>query len=178
MIACDPGGITTSPERKGALAARETVMTAWRVGVMMTVALTLAGACDGGFVMRNGLPRVTWVALEALDGDRAALTLWLQDADGDAVDVKASWSVGGESGEVTLLPGSAPLVGLPTERGIGSEEGQPHRVIWDLGDVPDGAVTLTFVVDDRPYKGDDGDVYTANGLDPRVGGGPLEAVRE
>lgn len=136
-----------------------------------------AGACEGGFEVENGRPRVTWVALEALPGERAALTLWLQDPEGDAVDVTASWQLGAEGGAVALAPGSPPLTGLPTQLGLGTVSGQPHRVVWDLGGVPAGAVTLTIRVDDRPHTGDDGDAYRVEGVDPRQGGGPLAATR-
>ncbi len=147
----------------------------WWLGAM--VAGIGASACDGGFDVENGRPRVSWVALESLAGERAALTLWVQDAEGDPVDVTASWQRGSESGAVALAAGSPPLIGLPTQLGLGTVNGQPHRVVWDLGGVPAGAVTLTIRVDDRPHAGDDGDAYRVEGVDPRQGGGPLAATR-
>ena len=141
------------------------------------VAAALVGACGDEVVVKNGQPRVTWVALEALGEDRAALTLWVQDAEGDAVDVVIRWRVGGEEGPVVLAAGSPPLMGLPTELGIGDDAGQAHRVVWNLGEVPPGNAELTLQVDDRPHQGGDGDTYRVDGLDPRVGGGPAAASR-
>jgi len=135
------------------------------------------GACDSGYNIQNGRPRVTWVAVEAIDDGHAAVTLWLQDPEGDAVDTTITWSVGGQSGAFVPAAGSAPLSGLPTQLGLNDDDGQPHRVIWDLAGVPAGAASLTIVVDDRPHAGDDGDTYRVDGLDPRVGGGPIAAVR-
>lgn len=135
-----------------------------------------AAACDSGLDVQNGRPRVTWAAVEVLDEGRAYLTLWLQDPEGDAVDARVTWSAGGSSGELALAPGSAPLLGLPTQLGIATTSGQAHRVVWDIGAVPAGAATLTIEVDDRPHAGDEGDAYRVEGLDPRVGGGPIAAV--
>lgn len=133
-------------------------------------------ACDDGPDLSNRAPVVTQVALEALDEGRAALTLWVKDAEGDAVDVAITWSAGGQSGALVLAPGSAPLVGVPTELALGEALGQAHRVLWDLAGVPEGAATFALTVDDRPHSGADGDTYrTSEGIDPRVGGGPVPA---
>lgn len=146
--------------------------------LLASVGLPSTVACDGGFALENGLPRVTWVAVEPVAADRAALTLWVKDAEGDAVDVAITWSAGGQSGPLVLAPGSAPLVGLPTQLGLTDDDGQAHRVLWDLTGVPEGAATFALVVDDRPHAGSDGDVYrTDDGLDPRAGGGPVAASR-
>lgn len=136
-------------------------------------------ACDDGPDLSNRPPVVTQVALEALDEGRAALTLWVKDVEGDAVDVTVTWSAGGQSGSLVLAPGSAPLLGVPTELALGEVLGQPHRVLWDLSGVAEGAATLALTVDDRPHAGSDGDTYrTSEGIDPRVGGGPVAAVRD
>lgn len=131
-----------------------------------------ASACGDGVALKNGPPRVTWVAVEALAGDRAALTLWVQDPEGDAVDVGISWSGGGAGGEIALAPGSAPLLGLPTQAGLNDDEGAPHRVTWDLTGVPEGAIELSIDTDDRPYDDDAGDTWRVT-LDPRTTVGPL-----
>jgi len=95
------------------------------------------------------------------------------------VDVAITWSVGGQSGVLALAPGSAPLLGVPTERALGEPLGQAHSVLWDLSGVPEGAATFVLTVDDRPHAGSDGDAYrTSEGLDPRVGGGPVAASRQ
>jgi len=149
-------------------------------GVVLAAVGLCAGvgaACDGAFTLENGQPRVTWVALEPLDGERAALTLWVEDAEGDAVDVAISWMVGAETGPLVLARGSAPLLGLPTQLGLNSDGGQPHRVLWDLSGVPQGPAVLLLQVDDRPHAGSAGDVYRTEAIDPRLGGGPVAAVR-
>jgi hypothetical protein len=149
----------------------------WWCSLGSMLAVAAVAGCDGGFEVENGRPRVTWVALEALGAERSALTLWLQDPEGDAVDVAARWSLGAQSGALTLAPGSAPLAGLPTQLGIGTVNGQSHRVIWDLAGVPAGALTLVLTVDDRPHAGDAGDSYRIEGIDPRESGGPFAATR-
>jgi hypothetical protein len=151
------------------LFSRRSALLPWSVIGLLGV------GCDGGFVVENGLPRVTWLAVEPISAERAALTLWVQDPDGDAVDVAITWAAAGATGDLELAPGSPPLLGLPTQLGLGSEDGQAHRVIWNLAGVPDGALTLTLRLDDRPHKGSDGDLYRAQGIDPRVGGGPFAA---
>lgn len=133
-------------------------------------------ACTDSYEVKNGRPRVTWAALEAIDEGEAALTLWLQDPDGDAVDVSITWTAGAAGGAFEPSPGSAPLSGLPTQLGLDDPAGQAHRVLWNIAAVPAGPVTLTLVVDDRPHAGDDGDAYRVEGLDPRLGGGPVTAV--
>ena len=65
---------------------------------------------------------------------------------------------------------------MPTELGLNTSQGQLHRVTWDISDVPQGSLTLTFTVDDRPYEGPAGDTYTVT-LDPRTATGPLPATR-
>lgn len=136
-------------------------------------------ACDDGPDLSNRPPVVTQVALEALDEGRAALTLWVKDVEGDAVDVAITWSAGGQSGPLVLAPGSAPLSGVPTELALGEALGQPHTVLWDLSGVPEGAATFVLTADDRPHAGSDGDTYrTSEGIDPRAGGGPVPAVKE
>ena len=85
-----------------------------RAGVAAAISLAMLG-CSDTIDLDNGRPRVTWVAIEAIDADQAALTLWVQDVEGDAVDIDARWTSGGESGPVVLRPGSAPLSGLPTQ---------------------------------------------------------------
>jgi hypothetical protein len=138
---------------------------------------TVALGCDGDLVLKNGRPSVTWVETTPIDANTSALTLWVKDAEGDAVDVTARWEVGSQSGDLVLAPGSAPLTALPTELGLTLEEGQIHRVQWDLTGVPAGALTLVLTVDDRPYKGDDGDTFRVTDLDPRADSGPLPALR-
>lgn len=152
------------------------MQSAWRwvMGTAATASMVLA--CDSGFDVENGRPRVTWVAVEPLDDGSAALTLWVKDAEGDAVDARITWSGNGQSGELVLAPGSAPLSGLPTLRGL-DDDGQPSRVTWDLDGVPAGTVTLSITVDDRPFKGDAGDIYVSEPIDPRVGGGPVTLTR-
>ncbi len=144
--------------------------------VVTAATSSMAVACDGGFDVENGRPRVTWVAVEPLDDDSAALTLWVKDAEGEAVDATITWSANGQSGALVLVPGSAPLSGLPTVRGL-DDDGQASRVTWDLSGVPAGAVTLSITVDDRPFTGDAGDLYVSEPIDPRVGGGPVALTR-
>jgi len=146
-------------------------------GVAAVAWFSLVSACDGGFALQNGRPQVTWVAVEPIDDGHAALTIWLRDPEGDAVDARVTWTVSGASEVVALAPGSPPLSGLPTQLGLNDDSGQPHRVIWDLTGVPAGAATFTIAVDDRPHAGDDGDTYRTEPLDPRVGGGPIATTR-
>jgi len=141
-------------------------------------AVLIVGACDSDLVLKNGRPRVTWVETTPIDATTTALTLWVKDAEGDAVDVAIRWELGGQSGDLVLAPGSAPLKGLPTELGLNTAEGQVHRVRWNISEVPAGALTLLLTVDDRPYEGDDGDTYRVTGLDPRAEAGPLPALRQ
>jgi len=138
---------------------------------------TFAIACDGDLALKNGRPSVTWVETTPIDSNTSALTLWVKDAEGEAVDVAIRWEAGSQSGDLVLAPGSAPLTALPTELGLTLEEGQIHRIQWDLTDVPAGALTLVLTVDDRPYEGDDGDTYRVTDLDPRADSGPLPALR-
>ena len=139
----------------------------------MVAGIGLSG-CGDGVALKNGRPRVTWVAVEALASERAALTMWVQDPEGDAVDVGLGWGAGNAGGEVALAPGSAPLLGLPTQAGLNDEHGTPHRVTWDLTGVPAGQVELSIDVDDRPFDDDPGDTYRVT-LDPRTTSGPLTA---
>ncbi len=146
----------------------------WLVVTAATASMVVA--CDSGFDVENGRPRVTWIAVEPFDDDGAALTLWVKDAEGDAVDARITWSGNGSSGELALMAGSPPLSGLPTLRGL-EADGQPSRVTWDLSGVPAGTVTLSITVDDRPFTGDAGDTYVSEPIDPRVGGGPIQLTR-
>lgn len=133
-------------------------------------------ACESDLTLENARPAITWVEATPVDSTRAALSLWVKDAEGDAVDVAIRWSAGGEGGDLLLTAGSAPLLGLPTELGLGTAEGQLHRVGWDLTGVPAGALTLTLTVDDDPYEAPAGDTYTVV-LDPRTAAGPVPATR-
>lgn len=135
-----------------------------------------AVACESDLTLENARPAVTWVEATPVDTTRAALSLWVKDAEGEAVDVAIRWSAGGAGGDLVLAPGSAPLLGLPTELGLGTAEGQLHRVAWDLTGVPAGQVTLTLTVDDDPYEAPVGDTYTVV-LDPRTAMGPVRATR-
>ncbi len=165
------------PERMMVVAQGRGSMSGCLAGVCVLALASLASACDSSFSVENGRPRVAWVAVETVDDSQAALTIWLQDPEGDAVDATITWTVGGESGPLVLAPGSPPLSGLPTQLGLNDDDGQPHRVIWDLAGVPAGAAVFAITVDDRPHAGDDGDTYRTEGLDPRVGGGPVGAAR-
>lgn len=133
-------------------------------------------ACESDLTLEDARPAVTWVEATPLDTTRTALSLWVKDAEGEAVDVAIVWSAGGAAGDLVLAPGSAPLLGLPTELGLGTAEGQLHRITWDLTGVPDGALTLTLTVDDDPYEAPAGDTYTVV-LDPRDAAGPVLATR-
>ena len=139
--------------------------------------LTFVVGCDGELVLKNGRPSVTWVETTPIDATTSALTLWVKDAEGEAVDVAIRWELGSQSGDIVLAPASPPLTGLPTELGLTLDEGQIHRIQWDLRDVPTGALTLVLTVDDRPYKGNDGDTFRVTDLDPRADSGPLPALR-
>ncbi|MFO0749371.1 MAG: hypothetical protein U1F43_27445 [Myxococcota bacterium] len=137
--------------------------------VAAAVATLSSGACTNTITLENARPRVTWIAVAAPeDGDVARVTLWIADIEGNAVDVTATWSAGAESGDVVLAPGSYPLVGLPTREGVNDPNGVPHSILWDLSDVPDGAVELELEVDDTPHDKKAGDVYKVT-LDPRSG---------
>jgi hypothetical protein len=139
-------------------------------------ALVLAVGCDGDIALENSRPAVTWVEVAPLPGDQCALTFWIKDAEGEAVDVEVIWSAGADGDLIALAPGSAPLWGLPTELGLNTDEGQVHRVIWDLEGVPDGEVSLKLTVDDRPYEAPAGETFTVT-LDPRMALGPVAATR-
>jgi len=154
--------------------------------VVLGLSLALANAgCDDELALRNGRPRVTWVALERVpDGDPVCpfrscsrVTLWVADIEGDAVDVAARWTAGATSGELTLAPGSYPLSGLMTRTEIANANGVPHMVLWDLAGVPAGTVTLELTVDDRPYDGAAGDTYTTPQVDPQLDVSPVELHR-
>jgi hypothetical protein len=132
-------------------------------------------SCDGGVVLENGRPRITFVASAPVDG-RASLTLWVADPEGDAVDVTLAWSQGTQSGPVVLAPASPPRLGLPTELGLNDDAGQPHRLLWLLDEVPEGPLELELTVDDRPHAGDAGDSYRVTGLDPRAQVAPIAAA--
>lgn len=151
----------------------------WLGGIAATLggAITV-GACSDSITLQNARPRATWVAVEPVaDDDVARLTVWLADVEGDAVDVVARWSAGGQSGALVLAAGSYPLVGLPTREAINDPNGEPHLVLWDLADVPDGPVTLTLELDDTPYDGKAGDTYTSGAIDPRAGSEPVQLTR-
>lgn len=135
-----------------------------------------AVACESDLTLENARPAVTWVEATPIDTGRSALSLWVKDAEGEAVDVEITWAAGGQGAELVLAPGSAPLFGLPTELGLNTAEGQLHRVTWDLTGVPSGALTLTLTVDDDPYEAPAGDTYTVT-LDPRAATGPVAATR-
>lgn len=141
--------------------------------------LTLgAVGCDDAIDLTNARPRVVQVAVAPAVGDTTTLTLWVADAEGEPVDVDLTWSAGGSTGEVLLAPGSAPLLGLPTELGLNASLGQEHAITWDLSGVPSGAVTLILNVDDRPFDDTDGDSYRVDGLDPRAGSAPIAAIKQ
>lgn len=133
-------------------------------------------ACESDLTLENARPALTWVEATPLDIASASLSLWVKDAEGEAVDVAIRWSAGGAGGDLVLAPGSAPLLGLPTELGLNTAEGQLHRVTWDLTGVPSGELTLTLTVDDDPYESPAGDTFTVV-LDPRTGTGPVPATR-
>jgi hypothetical protein len=132
-------------------------------------------ACENGVTLENGRPRVTWVASDPAD-DTAALTFWVADPEGDAVDVTIVWVQGDVETPLVLAPASPPLIGLPTFLGLNDESGQAHRVIWNLDGVPEGSVDLLITVDDRPREGDEGDTYRVEGLEPRATNAPIAAV--
>lgn len=154
----------------------------WLSLLLAGAATASASACTNTIALDNARPRVTWVAIEGpsdagLGGDVARVTMWIADVEGNAVDVTARWTAGGESGTVVLAPGSYPLSGLPTIMAIDDPTGQPHPFDWDLTAVPDGAVTLELEVDDTPHDGKGGDVYKATAIDPRAGTSPVTLTR-
>lgn len=146
-------------------------------GLSWGIVGALAG-CDDSLDLANSRPRVVQAQVAPGAENEATLTLWIADAEGEPVDVAISWSAGSQTGEVLLAAGSAPLVGLPTELGLNSALGQEHAVTWDLDGVPSGAVALILTVDDRPFDTSAGDTYRVEGLDPRVGSGPIAAVKQ
>ncbi len=128
------------------------------------------GGCSTDLKIDNARPRVTWVAVEAAEPGTAALTLWVQDLEGDSVDLQANWlAADGTRGEVELAPTSYGFIGVVTRDDFGDPHGAEHRVFWDLARVPAGTVTLEFEVDDRPFDSDPGDTYTSDAFDPRAG---------
>lgn len=140
-----------------------------RVLLGLTLAAWL-GACSADLKIDNARPRVTWVAVEEAEPGTAALTLWVQDLEGDSVDLQANWlAADGTRGEVELAPTSYGFIGVVTRDAFGDPHGAEHRVFWDLARVPAGTVTLELEVDDRPFDSDPGDTYTTDAFDPRAG---------
>lgn len=121
------------------------------------VGIVAAPACDSALDLQNAVPRVTWVAVEPVDGALSHVHVWLSDAEGDSVDLEASWvDATGAATQLTLAPGSYGLVGLPTRAALFDPAGQPHLVLWDTSAVPAGPVRLRFTPDDQPRAADAG----------------------
>lgn len=123
----------------------------------LLVALLVAPGCDSDLDLQNAVPRVTWVAVEPVDGALNRLYVWLSDAEGDSVDLEASWvDASGVATPITLAPGGYGLIGLPTRAALFDPAGQPHLVLWDISAIPSGSVRLRFSPDDRPREADAG----------------------
>lgn len=153
--------------------------------LVLVAAATLVGACTDAVSLRNARPRITWLAIDPVaagdprcpDSVCAAVTFWVADAEGEAVDVTAEWVAGGDRGALALAPGSHPLSAVPTRIGQADIRGVPHTIIWMLDEVPTGDVVLELSADDSPHKGDDGDVYATPPLDPAATVAPVTLQR-
>jgi len=133
--------------------------------------------CDlqgGGEGFLNASPRATWLHVEA-HGGTAVVTFWVQDPEGDSVDIRAFWvNAAGQDGEVVLMPGDFPLQGRVTRDALLDPNGQEHRLRWDLSDVPEGELQLVFELNDKPMMRPWGDPYISPPFDPRQGLDPAQ----
>lgn len=119
-----------------------------RAGALTLLALA-AGGCAEPLLFDNVVPVVTGLGPVVPDGEgRARVSLWVQDWDGDPVDVALVYEVQGQ-GEKALVPapGGHGDVGLSSDP---EWPGREHVFLWDLTDVPAGAqLRLRATPDDR-----------------------------
>ena len=92
--------------------------------------LLMLCSCDSAVEMRNSAPRVTWIAVQPAVDDVSVMTLWIQDQEGDPVDLEIRWSQGASSANIEVAPGGHGLVGLTTRIGQDDGNGQPHEIRW------------------------------------------------
>ncbi|MCA9517930.1 MAG: hypothetical protein KC635_23480 [Myxococcales bacterium] len=120
---------------------------------VLAAAGLLASACSSATEVENAAPRVTWVAVTPQDGvDRAVITVWLQDLEGDAVDLAIDWvDASGAATPIALAFGSYGLSGLPTRDALFDPNGQPSQLLWDTSGLS-GSGRLRLVPDDLPYE--------------------------
>jgi hypothetical protein len=131
----------------------------------------LHGACDDTFTVADSRPSLTWIKVIPDEGGAtASLHFWIRDLEGDSVDVTARWERdGGDGGEIQQAPPSSPLSGRPTRDALLDPDGEEQRIVWDLAEVPEGAVRLVFTTDDDPRDGLLPDTWRSPDFDPRQG---------
>lgn len=130
---------------------------AGRLAAVLLVAAGLAGLVGGGcssvMELDNGAPRVTWVAVSPRGVDRAVITVWLQDLEGDSVDLEIDWiDASGGVTPITPAVGSYGLSGLPTRDALFDPNGQPSQILWDTSGLS-GSGRLRLAPNDAPYAG-------------------------
>lgn len=162
------------------------VTTTRRTLSFLAATLALAAGCDHALRVRNGAPRVTAVSSASPVGSPGAaaagaltVVFWIQDHDGDPVDVSAAWlpeascdalrarladraqappaiddeEAGFDFRAVTQIAGAGHgTVGLTSDAVF---PGQPHEIAWDTAGVDAADVCLYLIPDDR--EGDAGD---------------------
>ena len=116
--------------------------------------LAISGCLTSELSIKNSSPRLTWIAVQAPVDGVSVITVWIQDLEGDPVDLEIRWFGEGEEEDLDLVPGSHGIVGLTTLDGRFEPNGQPHELWWDVSSVPTtGELRLHLVPDDRAVTG-------------------------
>ena len=119
------------------------------LAALLLVATGGLGACTSAVEFHNVQPRLTWAAVDPPEGEVAQLTVWVSDHEGDVVDLDIRWqAAGGDPAPIVLAPGGHGVVGLTTDLALFDPNGQPHAILWDTTDVPEGPISLRLVADD------------------------------
>jgi len=130
-----------------------------------------SSGCDDTFTLDNARARLTWLTvIPQLDTDTAAVHFWLQDLEGDSVDVTLAWvAPGGATTQLKQVAPAHPLTGTVTRDAIGDLNGQEHRVVWDLSGVPTGQGHLVLTSNSTPTDAAELDTWLSPNFDPRDG---------
>jgi hypothetical protein len=122
-----------------------------RLIILVVITLLLFAGCDSVVEIKNSVPRLTWLQVEAVGGQTAEITLWVYDLEGDPVDLSGGWALDGEL-EITPISwgeGGHGTNGLTTHEARFSPDGQPHLVIWNVGGLPSELpIQLVFTPED------------------------------
>ena len=116
---------------------RRSEMSRWFFAALALFVILAAGGCDGATEYRNSCPRINHVGEAYWSGETLHVGLWLQDLEGDPVDLEVT----GDTGETVSEVLGHGVIGLSSAQ---EYPGQAHLLSITQESLG-GSDTLTFV---------------------------------